>query len=123
MSRSFDVRKNSLFTACVFVLGTLYWKWRLIVSYYPFLNGATAPSLRGTSATLLLQLDFVSADVQGVSIAEAGCKKRRNSMTLGPLEYLVVGFEGNRFSGQILHELRAARDEGIIRVVDMIVFK
>ncbi len=44
-------------------------------------------------------------------------------MTLGPLEYLVVGFEGNRFTGQILSELRAARDKGIIRVVDLLVIK
>jgi hypothetical protein len=44
-------------------------------------------------------------------------------MTLGPLEYLVVGFEGNRFTGQILAELRAARDKGIIRVVDLFVLK
>ena len=42
-------------------------------------------------------------------------------MTLGPLEYLVVGFEGNRFTGQILRELRAAHDKGIIRVVDLLV--
>ena len=41
-------------------------------------------------------------------------------MTLGPLEFLVVGFEGNRFTGQILPELRAAREKGIIRVVDLI---
>lgn len=40
-------------------------------------------------------------------------------MTLGPLEYLVVGFEGNRFTGQILAELRAAQDKGIIRVIDL----
>jgi Family of unknown function (DUF6325) len=40
-------------------------------------------------------------------------------MTLGPLEYLVVGFEGDRFTGQILPELRAAREKGIIRVVDL----
>lgn len=40
-------------------------------------------------------------------------------MTLGPLEYLVVAFEGNRFTGQILPELRAAREKGIIRVVDL----
>src|SRR5258706_8360404 len=45
--------------------------------------------------------------------------ERRN--TLGPLEYLVVGFEGNRFTGQILRELRAAHDKGIIRVVDLLV--
>jgi hypothetical protein len=44
-------------------------------------------------------------------------------MTLGPLEYLVVGFEGNRFTGQILAELRAAREKGIIRVVDLFAIK
>ena len=44
-------------------------------------------------------------------------------MTLGPLEYLVVGFEGNRFTGQILPELRAAREKDIIRVVDLFFLK
>jgi hypothetical protein len=44
-------------------------------------------------------------------------------MTLGPLEYLVVGFEGNRFTGKILAELRAAQEKGIIRVVDLFVLK
>ena len=44
-------------------------------------------------------------------------------MTLGPLEYLVVGFEGNRFTGQILSELRAAREKGIIRVLDLAAIK
>jgi len=44
-------------------------------------------------------------------------------MTLGPLEYLVVGFEGNRFTGQILAELRAAREKGIIRVLDLFAIK
>jgi hypothetical protein len=39
---------------------------------------------------------------------------------MGPLEYLVVGFEGNRFTGQILRELRAAHDKGIIRVLDLL---
>ena len=44
-------------------------------------------------------------------------------MALGPLEYLVVGFEGNRFTGQILTELRAAQEKGIIRVIDLLVIK
>ncbi len=44
-------------------------------------------------------------------------------MALGPLEYLVVGFEGNRFTGQILAELRAAHEKGIIRVLDLFVMK
>ncbi|MBV9259396.1 MAG: SHOCT domain-containing protein [Ktedonobacteraceae bacterium] len=44
-------------------------------------------------------------------------------MTLGPLEYLVVAFEGNRFTGQILPELRAAWEKGIIRVVDLFLLR
>ena len=44
-------------------------------------------------------------------------------MVLGPLEYLVVGFEGYRFTGQILAELRAAQEKGIIRVVDLCVIQ
>ena len=44
-------------------------------------------------------------------------------MVLGPLEYLIVGFEGNRFTGQILAELRAAQEKGIIRVLDLFVMK
>jgi hypothetical protein len=42
-------------------------------------------------------------------------------MVLGPLEYLVVGFENYRFTGQILAELRTAQEKGIIRVVDLCV--
>lgn len=44
-------------------------------------------------------------------------------MALGPLEYLVVGFEGNQFTGQILTELRAAQEKDIIRVIDLLVIK
>jgi len=41
-------------------------------------------------------------------------------MTLGPLEYILSGFEGNRFTGQILPELQAARDMRIIRVIHLL---
>lgn len=41
-------------------------------------------------------------------------------MTLGPLEYLVVRFEGNHFTGEILPELAALRDKGLVRVVDLL---
>ena len=44
-------------------------------------------------------------------------------MTLGPLEYLMVAFEGNRFSGEILSALRDAQGTGIIRVIDMLMIK
>lgn len=44
-------------------------------------------------------------------------------MTLGPLEYLMVAFKGNRFTGQIISELQAAQEKGIIRVIDLLVIK
>jgi hypothetical protein len=44
-------------------------------------------------------------------------------MVLGPLEYLVVGFEDYRFTGQILAELRAAQEKGMIRVIDLCVIQ
>jgi hypothetical protein len=44
-------------------------------------------------------------------------------MTLGPLECFTVAFEGNRFSGEILTELRAAQEKGIIRIIDLLVIK
>jgi Family of unknown function (DUF6325) len=50
-------------------------------------------------------------------------EERRHGMTLGPLEYLMVAFEGNRLSGRILSELRAAQEKGLIRVIDLLVLK
>ena len=44
-------------------------------------------------------------------------------MTLGPLEYIMVAFEGNRFSGEIISALRDAQEKGIIRVIDLLVIK
>ncbi len=41
-------------------------------------------------------------------------------MTLGPLEYLVVKFEGNHFTGEIMPELQALRDKGLMRIVDLL---
>ena len=44
-------------------------------------------------------------------------------MTLGPLEYLLVAFEGNKFSGEVLAALHDAQEKGTIRVIDLIVIK
>ncbi|HZU68568.1 MAG TPA: DUF6325 family protein [Ktedonobacteraceae bacterium] len=44
-------------------------------------------------------------------------------MAIGPLEYIMIAFEGNRFSGQILAELRAAQEKSIIRIIDLLVIK
>ena len=43
-------------------------------------------------------------------------------MALGPLEYLVVGCEENHFMDQILPELHAAWEKGVIRIVDLFLF-
>ncbi len=41
-------------------------------------------------------------------------------MTLGPLEYTVIGFEGNRFNGEIAKELAEVIDSGTIALVDLV---
>jgi len=41
-------------------------------------------------------------------------------MTLGPLEYTVIGFEGNRFNGEIAKEIGAVVDAGVIAIVDLV---
>lgn len=41
-------------------------------------------------------------------------------MTLGPLEYTVIGFEGNRFNGEIAKEIGKVVDTGIIALVDAV---
>lgn len=41
-------------------------------------------------------------------------------MTLGPLEYTVIGFEHNRFDGSIADELQRVVDQGIVRLVDVV---
>ena len=42
-------------------------------------------------------------------------------MTLGPLEYLVIGFEGNKnFDGSIAREIEKVVDKGIISLVDVV---
>jgi hypothetical protein len=41
-------------------------------------------------------------------------------MTLGPLEYTVVGFEGNNFDGSIADELARVVESGVISVVDLV---
>lgn len=41
-------------------------------------------------------------------------------MTLGPLEYVVLGFEGNRFNGEIAREIEKVVEKRIIRIVDLV---
>ena len=41
-------------------------------------------------------------------------------MTIGPVEYIVVGFPGNEFHGAIAPELIALVESGKIRILDLI---
>lgn len=42
-------------------------------------------------------------------------------VTLGPIQMLVVSFEGSRFRGEILPELRRLKEHDIVRLVDLLV--
>lgn len=40
-------------------------------------------------------------------------------MTIGPLEFVVIGCKGHTFNREILPELNSIQDKGLIRVVDL----
>lgn len=44
-------------------------------------------------------------------------------MTMGPLEFVEIEFEGNHLTGEILPELQALHSQGIIRVVDLVLMQ
>ncbi len=37
----------------------------------------------------------------------------------GPIDYIIVGFEGNNFKGEILKELEKVTNKGIVAVLDL----
>lgn len=39
---------------------------------------------------------------------------------LGPVQMLIVGFEGGRFEGQVLAELERLSEQGIVRLLDLL---
>ena len=41
-------------------------------------------------------------------------------MTIGPVQLVVLGFEGNSLTGEILAELRRLRDHDVIRLIDLL---
>jgi len=40
-------------------------------------------------------------------------------MNIGPVEYLILGFPGNQFTGQIVPELAKLIDGGLVRIIDL----
>ena len=40
-------------------------------------------------------------------------------MDIGPVEYLILGFPGNMFTGRIVPELAKLIDSGLVRIIDL----
>lgn len=44
-------------------------------------------------------------------------------MPLGPVEYILIAFPGNRFSGEIVPALRELVDNGTVHIIDLLFVK
>jgi hypothetical protein len=47
-------------------------------------------------------------------------EEEKPRMTMGPVDYLILRFVGNKFSGKIIPELADLEKRGIIRVLDIV---
>src|SRR5476649_255068 len=47
-------------------------------------------------------------------------RKDEHHMATGPVEYIIVAFPGNKFTGQIAPELIALVESGTVRILDLI---
>jgi Family of unknown function (DUF6325) len=45
--------------------------------------------------------------------------ERGNRMSIGPVEYMIVAFPGNKFRGEIVPALKELVDAGTIRIIDL----
>jgi uncharacterized membrane protein len=43
--------------------------------------------------------------------------------SIGPVEYVVIGFPGNRFKGEIVPEVAELVDNGVVRIIDVAFIK
>jgi hypothetical protein len=64
-------------------------------------------------------------DTPGATITSAGATRHRQTsqeavMTVGPLEYIIVGFKGNKFDGSIAREIAKVSEQKVIRIVDAV---
>jgi len=41
-------------------------------------------------------------------------------MTVGPVEYVIIGFPGNQFTGEIAPELAKLVESGLVRIIDLV---
>jgi hypothetical protein len=47
-------------------------------------------------------------------------ESQQKQRIMGPVDWLVVRFPGNRFKGRIAPEIRRLEDSGIVRVIDLV---
>jgi hypothetical protein len=47
-------------------------------------------------------------------------EEEKQSKTMGPVDYLMLKFVGNKFNGRIVPELADLEKKGIIRIIDMV---
>ena len=47
-------------------------------------------------------------------------EEEKRGKTMGPVDYLIVRFVGNKFSGKIVPELADLEKRGIIRIIDLV---
>jgi hypothetical protein len=53
---------------------------------------------------------------------DSGSTERESTAAaVGPVQVLVIGFEGHRFTGEILPELRRLQEADLLRVIDLLV--
>jgi uncharacterized membrane protein len=43
--------------------------------------------------------------------------------SMGPVEYVVIGFPGNRFKGEIVPAVAELVDNGVVRIIDVVFIK
>jgi len=46
--------------------------------------------------------------------------QQKQQQIMGPVDWLVVRFPGNKFKGKIASEIRRLEDSGIVRVIDLV---
>jgi predicted RND superfamily exporter protein len=56
-------------------------------------------------------------EMENVAVIEANEEKGR---TMGPVDYILVRFPGNKFNGKIIPELMRLEKNGFVRVIDLV---
>ncbi len=70
-----------------------------------------------TQNTVAIFLAVENIEMENVAVIEAGEKAHR---TMGPVDYILVRFPGNKFNGKIIPELMRLEKNGIVRVIDLV---